>query len=528
LLDYAQESGRAGRDGLRSEAVIIQPVGVNPPNWEADGLEHREAERVQQYMDPGDNSCRRFILDRYLDGTVDGYTRNRCGDLDAPGAEEQRCDGCEPDWPAYEIEGSGSDISDKSTASTPEPMEDIQFSHSRVTNWIAGNPDPPDPARPDPANPDPTNSDPARTYPARSYPARPDPANPDPTNSDPARTYPARTYPARSYPARPDPANPDPTNSDPARSYPARPDPANPDPTNSDPARTYPARTYPARTYPANRNPARPDPVNRLAISQIVNPPETSIQPIFTPDNQTTSSDSDYNSETLRSQVGSISPIHRQELGSANRREAQYSNRQERGSTNQHTQPNIPPQAIQQFQQQDRQRQGARWEFEQAQQAIAGSLEFLQAQVHLWRDRCWYCTQHGFNSEHDLYQCPYGNDTGAKAWFLHVRRNIIYARFSGCYQCGLPQTICERWKYKGSCIYRGVMISMVAMMVHGDRTEGIRQAWQRRLQAFGVDIEDRTAVVGFLGQRHGAEEVNELVQEFLWLRKTWIEVGEIS
>ena len=388
-------------------------------------------------MDPGDNSCRRFILDRYLDGTVDGYTRNRCGDLDAPGAEEQRCDGCEPDWPAYEIEGSGSDISDKSTASTPEPMEDIQFSHSRVTNWIAGNPDPPDPARPDPANPD---------------------------------------------------------------------------PTNSDPARTYPARTYPARTYPANRNPARPDPVNRLAISQIVNPPETSIQPIFTPDNQTTSSDSDYNSETLRSQVGSISPIHRQELGSAN----------------QHTQPNIPPQAIQQFQQQDRQRQGARWEFEQAQQAIAGSLEFLQAQVHLWRDRCWYCTQHGFNSEHDLYQCPYGNDTGAKAWFLHVRRNIIYARFSGCYQCGLPQTICERWKYKGSCIYRGVMISMVAMMVHGDRTEGIRQAWQRRLQAFGVDIEDRTAVVGFLGQRHRAEEVNELVQEFLWLRKTWIEVGEIS
>src|SRR5699024_4895593 len=31
LLDYAQESGRAGRDGLCSEAVIIQPSGVDPP-----------------------------------------------------------------------------------------------------------------------------------------------------------------------------------------------------------------------------------------------------------------------------------------------------------------------------------------------------------------------------------------------------------------------------------------------------------------------------------------------------------------
>ena len=72
------------------------------------------------------------------------------------------------------------------------------------------------------------------------------------------------------------------------------------------------------------------------------------------------------------------------------------------------------------------------------------------------------------------------------------------------------------------------MISMIAMMVHGDGTEAVRQAWQRRLDGFGVDAEDRTAVVGFLGRRHGAEEVNELVQEFVWLRKTWMEVGEIG
>ena len=28
LLGYAQESGQAGREGIRSEAIIIQPYGV--------------------------------------------------------------------------------------------------------------------------------------------------------------------------------------------------------------------------------------------------------------------------------------------------------------------------------------------------------------------------------------------------------------------------------------------------------------------------------------------------------------------
>ena len=89
LLDYAQESGRAGRDGLRSEAVIIQPAGLGPPKWEAEGVAPQEIDRVECYMEPRDGSCRRVVLDRYLDGTVDGFTRNWCGQLDAPGIAEQ-------------------------------------------------------------------------------------------------------------------------------------------------------------------------------------------------------------------------------------------------------------------------------------------------------------------------------------------------------------------------------------------------------------------------------------------------------
>ena len=43
-----------------------------------------------------------MVLDEYLDGRVDGYVRQFCGDEHA---NKQRCDGCEPDWEAGEVDG---------------------------------------------------------------------------------------------------------------------------------------------------------------------------------------------------------------------------------------------------------------------------------------------------------------------------------------------------------------------------------------------------------------------------------------
>ena len=68
ILDYAQESGRAGRDGFPSEAIIIQPEGErvgyeHRPIWMRESAEERE--RVMAYMCPMDitSGCRRVILD---------------------------------------------------------------------------------------------------------------------------------------------------------------------------------------------------------------------------------------------------------------------------------------------------------------------------------------------------------------------------------------------------------------------------------------------------------------------------------
>lgn len=54
FLDYTQESGRAGRDGLASRAVIVA------------GGSRSEDELVRQYVDGG--GCRRIALDAFLDG----------------------------------------------------------------------------------------------------------------------------------------------------------------------------------------------------------------------------------------------------------------------------------------------------------------------------------------------------------------------------------------------------------------------------------------------------------------------------
>ena len=84
LLDYAQESGRAGHNRQASKTIIIQPGGQ---------IEGDEA--VEDYMEmvPG-VEYRRYVLDRYLDGAVNGYERRYCQDEDT---EEMRCDKCDPD-----------------------------------------------------------------------------------------------------------------------------------------------------------------------------------------------------------------------------------------------------------------------------------------------------------------------------------------------------------------------------------------------------------------------------------------------
>ncbi|KAL4732842.1 P-loop containing nucleoside triphosphate hydrolase protein, partial [Aspergillus similis] len=125
LLDYGQESGRAGRDGQASEAIIIHPQGWDDLDPWIDQVSDEDFERVQTYMEVVEGvGCRRYVLDQYLDGTVNGYTRQQCQDVDP---DELLCDACNPDW--QEDHSSPTPLASSAPASEPQTSEsDIEMS----------------------------------------------------------------------------------------------------------------------------------------------------------------------------------------------------------------------------------------------------------------------------------------------------------------------------------------------------------------------------------------------------------------
>lgn len=98
LLDYAQESGRAGRDGLDSRAILIQPAGWDDAGGWMGAVVPGEEERMQAYLKA---DCRRQVLDKYLDGAMDGDSpplacREDAVEDGAAHAAALSCDQCEP------------------------------------------------------------------------------------------------------------------------------------------------------------------------------------------------------------------------------------------------------------------------------------------------------------------------------------------------------------------------------------------------------------------------------------------------
>ena len=82
LKDYSQESGRAGRDGQRSEAIIIMPTRDGNPTEVAPKNEKGWVD-IQEFV--AGKVCRRVILDQVMDGWMN---RERCQE------GEEVCDIC--------------------------------------------------------------------------------------------------------------------------------------------------------------------------------------------------------------------------------------------------------------------------------------------------------------------------------------------------------------------------------------------------------------------------------------------------
>ncbi|KAL2835637.1 P-loop containing nucleoside triphosphate hydrolase protein [Aspergillus pseudodeflectus] len=417
LLDYAQESGRAGRDGQASEAIIIQPDGMDEvaggskrPREEVQdrdlGIDlEQEAQRVRRYMAGG--GCRRVVLDEYLDGIIDGYERQRCGD--ASGEEdEQACDHCDPGWQeAAHVAGGGG-----STPASGSPAVGVRGWHDTDT--------PPAAPRPGQATTPPATN-PGFRFGEDDSPASSGiisqigyepPAEAEAEAEQAAAMTPPATAEALGLGFRSDPAS-------------GRADPGDGE---------------------AGRGQGRVGP--------------SSLQAVRVP----ASASGGGSGQASQWAAGDIH-----------------------------------------FQQQH----ARQWLDE----------EFGEREARRWQDRCYICAMAQQDDQHDLYLCRHASSQAAKQWMVQVRQKIKYARYIGCFTCGMPQTICHGWKGAAAtgCEFRGVLIPMVASMLYGPWGEGIQAAWQRRLQGVGIDSQDIEAVTKWLGQRstHGH---SQLFESFCWLR----------
>ncbi|KKZ66219.1 hypothetical protein EMCG_08055 [[Emmonsia] crescens] len=401
LLDYGQESGRAGRDGQGSEAIIIEPEGISAAMiWSRKDVPSLlDQKLVERYMLAGSEGgdglnprCRRVVLDQYLDGEVEGYMREHCGDRQ-PG--ESQCDGCDGEWEAREA------MFTTSSSGTARPT-------------ATGSP----------------------------------------------------SYSSRA---------------------------TGKDDTGEDETSQESEMESQQGESQVRFNSTSSGRVGR-SVSK--------------------STDDNMN-ESMGEDEGSTSDQSRPSQW--NREESSEVEKDSGG---------IPSASRQTFHEQDIHRgQFIMTHQRQGQRALMDE-EVLVEEAQRWKDQCLICASGKREFDHELYRCPHEESQEAKRWMMTVRSKIKYARYSGCFGCGMPQSICNRWKTQGQCPYRGFLIPMMAMMLWGCYEEQMKQAWGRRLREFEVDGDDQKAVIEFLGQkveRQGMEH-NQLVEMFCWLRRIYQEV----
>jgi superfamily II DNA or RNA helicase len=181
------------------------------------------------------------------------------------------------------------------------------------------------------------------------------------------------------------------------------------------------------------------------------------------------------------------------------------------------------------FQQQERKRRGPREELIQARQQEYIEVEWLRRQLQRWAGRCGICEVIGEgNSGHDLRQCWRIESQEAREMVKIVEETIKFDNWSGCFWCGVPQVICNRWEDDGKgrhrrvrgggCQYTGTLVAGVVGLIYGYKGQ-VWDSWMRRLEGFGVDLKSREDFIGYLGRKRGFDvvESNNLAGEFCWI-----------
>ena len=171
-------------------------------------------------------------------------------------------------------------------------------------------------------------------------------------------------------------------------------------------------------------------------------------------------------------------------------------------------------------------------------------VEMLRSILEEWSAGCPWCRATGEAEEvwraHGLEGCEEVEAEAVIEMVERVKRVVRWEAYSCCFNCGVPQAMCERYETRGAeggfrrvegrgCQYQGVLMrTMVSMW--GARGKGGSERldeWMR-MQGAGVEEEDTDGMIRWMGRkvRWGGIESNEMCRVVVQLWRWWQEGEE--
>jgi hypothetical protein len=131
------------------------------------------------------------------------------------------------------------------------------------------------------------------------------------------------------------------------------------------------------------------------------------------------------------------------------------------------------------FEQQQQARRGPRQTLIQQRQQEFADVEWLRRQLAWWTKRCGICEVAGEGqSGHDVRRCWRPESRQTKEMIKAVEEKMRFEEYSGCFWCGVPQEVGNRWEDNGrgryqrakgrDCQYQGVSVGgLVGLLYRG-------------------------------------------------------------
>lgn len=198
---------------------------------------------------------------------------------------------------------------------------------------------------------------------------------------------------------------------------------------------------------------------------------------------------------------------------------------------------------------QDREAEFAMWKESETIRNDAALADEFERQLASWDEYCVWCRMMADTDMHTKDKCPIAGKgeekmkmikrdiTSVKRW---MERKGSFGEYSGCWWCGLPYKVCDRWeevggdggrfysKQDGKCQYPNVMAEVVgtAMSQAGDILEYVLKGKEGEGQGMAsISKEEMMRVGGKRRAEWGGMETNEMCVAMSKVMD-WFESGE--